>query len=118
MNIAMRLFGSMPIRGIKNKNSIYMVADLLKNSETLHVVISPEGTILKTTQWDKGFYYMALKANVPIIVSYLDYKKKEIGIKGVIKNLENINTVMQQLNMMYTDVTAKYPKNFSLELKN
>ena len=60
---------------------------------------------------------MALRANVPIIICYLDYQKKEIGIKGVINNLENIETVMQQINRMYKDVTAKYPENFSLELK-
>ena len=58
---------------------------------------------------------MALKANVPIIVGYMDYKKKEIGIKGVIDNLENINAVMHQINSMYKNVTAKYPENFSLE---
>ena len=61
---------------------------------------------------------MALKANVPIIVGYLDYQKKEIGIKGVINNLENIDSVMQQINLMYSDVTAKYPDKFSLELVN
>ena len=45
------------------------------------------------------------------------YQKKEIGIKGVIDDIENIETVMQQINLMYKDVTAKYPENFSLELK-
>jgi len=66
---------------------------------------------------DKGFIIWRVKRNVPIIVGYLDYKKKEIGVKGVIDNLENINTVMHRINTMYEDVTAKYPENFSLDLK-
>jgi hypothetical protein len=41
--------------------------------------------------------------------------KKEIGIKGVIDNLEDINSVMLQINTMYKGVSAKYPDNFSLE---
>jgi ABC-type transporter lipoprotein component MlaA len=59
---------------------------------------------------------MAYRAKVPIVVGYLDYKKKEIGIKGVIENLENVNTLMNQINIMYKDISAKYPEKFSLEL--
>ena len=61
---------------------------------------------------------MAEKANVPIVVGYLDYKKKEIGIKGVIDNLINIREVKKEIAELYSDVTAKYPEKFSLELKN
>jgi len=71
--------------------------------------------LTKVFKWNKGFYYIALRANVPIIIGYLDYQKKEIGVKGVINNLENINSVMNQINMMYEDVSAKYPDKFSLE---
>ncbi|HBO76167.1 MAG TPA: glycerol acyltransferase, partial [Marinilabiliales bacterium] len=52
------------------------------------------------------------------IVGYLDYQKKEIGVKGVIYNLESLEDVMSQISVMYKDVTAKYPENFSLELMN
>jgi len=118
MNIGMKLYGSIPVRNVNKNNAIYRVVKLFKNSDDLHIILSPEGTRSKVKKWDKGFYYMALKANVPIIVGYLDYQKKEIGIKGVINNLENIDSVMQQINLMYSDVTAKYPDKFSLELVN
>ena len=58
---------------------------------------------------------MATKAEVPIIVAYLDYQKREVGIKGIIERPENINTVMYQINTMYDDITAKHPENFLLE---
>jgi 1-acyl-sn-glycerol-3-phosphate acyltransferase len=118
MNILMKWYGAVPVRGIAGKNTIYQVANLLEEAESLHIILSPEGALAKVFKWNKGFYYMAWKAKVPIIVGYLDYRKKEIGIKGVIENLENINTVMHQINTMYKDVTAKYPENFSLDLKN
>ncbi len=110
-----RIFGSIPV--YQNKEYVDYVAGLFNNSKELHIVLSPEGQLAKITRWKKGYYYMAQKANVPIIVAYLDYKKKEIGIKGVIDNLENLNTVMYQINTMYKDVTAKYTENFSLEFK-
>lgn len=118
MNIFMKWFGSVPVRGVTGENAIYQVAKMLQEEESLHIILSPEGAFAKVTKWDKGFYYMAWRAKVPIIVGYLDYQKKEIGIKGIIDNLENLNTVMLQINTMYKGVTAKYPENFSLEFKN
>lgn len=118
MNILMKWYGAIPVRGVIGQNAIYQVAQMLEDAQNLHVILSPEGGFAKVSKWDKGFYYMAYKAKVPIIVAYLDYKKKEIGIKGVIDNLESLITVMQQINTMYKDVTAKHPRNFSLNIIN
>ena len=118
MNIFMKWYGSVPVRGIAGKNAIYQVSKLLEEAESLNIILSPEGAFAKITKWNKGFYYMARKAKVPIVVGYLDYQKKEIGIKGLIDNLEDINSVMGQINTMYKDVKAKYPENFSIDLKN
>jgi len=109
------VFGSIPV--YKNKEFIGYVAGLYNNSKELHIVLSPEGHLAKVTRWKRGYYYIAEKANVPIVVGYLDYKKKEIGIKGVIYNLENIGDIKKEIAELYFDVTAKYPENFSLELK-
>ena len=115
MNIAMKLFGSIPIRNVKNNNAIYLVTEMLNNANELLIVISPEGTRAKVTRWNTGFYYIAIKANVPIVVAYLDYNNKEIGIKGVIDNLHNKHEVMKQIKEMYAGVSAKHPDKFSLE---
>jgi len=116
MNIVMKCFGSIPVRGVTGKNAIFLVNNMLKESESLHIILSPEGTLAKVASWKKGFYYMAKKANVPIIVGYIDYQKKEIGIKCIINDTENVETVMRKIKLVYNDVTAKYPKKFSKEL--
>ncbi len=69
----------------------------------------------KTTQWKKGFYLIAKRADIPITVGYIDFRKKEIGIKGVIHDTSNINAVMQQINEMYKNVSGRNPDNFVLE---
>ena len=117
MNLVMKKFGSIAVRGVKGKNAIYQVVDLINNAEELHIVISPEGRIKKVTEWDKGFYYMALKANVPIVVTYLDYGKKEMGVKGVIYDINNLDTTFSQINKMYKGVEAKYPEEFVLDTR-
>lgn len=114
MNLVMRKLGSIPVRGVKNKNAIYQVTDLLNNAEELHIVVSPEGWIKKVTKWNKGFYHMAKKANVPIVVGFIDYEKKEVGVKDVIYNLSDFDSVMKQLNRIYKDVKGKNPDQFAL----
>ena len=108
-----KVFGSIPV--YKNKEYINQIAELFNNNKELHIILSPEGQLAKTTHWKKGCFYMAVKANIPIVVGYIDYKKKELGVKGVITENNNINTTMTEINKMYMNVNAKYPKNFSLD---
>lgn len=108
-----RLYGSIPVS--RNKDYINEIVALFKESERLHIVLSPEGQLAKTDHWKKGFYYMANKADVPIIVGYIDYKKKEIGIKGVIRETSDMKKTISKICEMYKDVNGKYPENFTLD---
>jgi 1-acyl-sn-glycerol-3-phosphate acyltransferase len=115
LNYFFKIYGSIPVS--KTKEYIDYVAELINNTSELHIVLSPEGQLAKTTRWKKGYYYMAIRANVPIVVGFIDYKRKEIGIKGVIDNLNSIEAVRREVAELYSDVLAKYPEKFSLELK-
>jgi 1-acyl-sn-glycerol-3-phosphate acyltransferase len=114
MNLLMKKFGSMAVRGVKGKNAIYQVTEILNHADELNIVISPEGRISKVKDWNKGFYYMAVKAQVPIVVGYLDYEKKQMGIKGTIYDLSNYDEVILQINEMYKNVKGKNPEDFVL----
>lgn len=115
MNLVMRKFGSIPVRGVKNVNAIYQVIDMLNKADELHIVVSPEGRIKTAPVWNKGFYHMAVKSNVPIVVAYIDYKEKAMGVKGVIYDTGDYNSVLKQMNEYYRDVTGKCPEQFILQ---
>ena len=113
LNYFFKAFGSIPV--YENRHMVNNVGSLFEENKKLHIVLSPEGQMAKTDHWKKGFYYMAQRADVAIVLGYLDYKKREAGIKGVIYDTKNINSVMQQISLMYKDVQAKYPKDFALD---
>lgn len=115
LNYFFKIFGSIPVS--KTKEYIDYVAELINISQELHIVLSPEGQLAKTIRWKKGYYYMAVRANVPIVVGFIDYKRKEIGIKGVIDSLSSIEVVRKEVAELYSDVSAKYPEKFSLEIQ-
>ena len=108
-----KAFGSIPV--YENKEYVNQIAELFNNNKELHIILSPEGQLAKTSHWRKGFYYVATKANVPIVVGYIDYKRKELGIKGVITETNNVNTTMTEISKMYKDVNAKHPENFTTD---
>lgn len=110
----MRLFGSLPVGGIKGHNSITDVANYFKERERIHIVICPEGQLEPTAKWSPGFVYMAQKAGVPIQIMAIDYKKRKIICRGVITDTSNAREVMRMLPDMYNDVTARHPENFLL----
>lgn len=50
--IFMRLFGSMPVGGVKGHNAINDVCQILREAEQRHVVICPEGGFAPTDRWN------------------------------------------------------------------
>lgn len=103
-------------RGKKN-NIVNQVVDYFNESESLYVLVTPEGTRKLSKQWKKGFYLIAEKAKVPIAFGYADYKKKEAGVGPVIYPSGDYEKDLKTIQDFYRDKTAKYPEMFNLTPK-
>lgn len=115
LNIILHKLGAVPVQGVKGHNAIYEGVDLITKSKRAHVLISPEGAMAARPRWNRGFLLMARRAKVPIVLGYLDFGKKELGVKGIIENLDDENEVMSQINAAYKVVTARHPDQFVLD---
>ena len=115
-----RLLKNAGIMGVNRKKSTTMVdtlADLIvKRDEDIAVMIAPEGTRKLARKWKTGFYYAALKANVPIYLSHLDYAKKEAVLGPGFMPTGDFKKDMEIVKNHYKDVTPKYPENFCLKI--
>jgi len=87
---------------------------LFDSSDSLFVVITPEGTRKKVTQWKKGFYMIALEAGVPIACSYIDYGKKAGGIGPIVIPSGNFEDDLDIIQDFYRGMKAKHPERFNL----
>lgn len=101
--------GGLPIkRGVVGNKTIYF-GNLLKSSEEqVHLVIAPSGTRknLHVRQWNKGFYYIALHAKVPLALAYIDYKNKKAGIGNIFMPTGDYEADMQFLEDFYSKYLA------------
>jgi 1-acyl-sn-glycerol-3-phosphate acyltransferase len=74
------------------------------------LVVPPAGTRRKVMYWKSGFYHIAMGANVPIVLGYLDYRRKVGGIGPVVKPTGNMERDMRIIRDFYADITGRYPE--------
>ncbi|AMA48719.1 MULTISPECIES: 1-acyl-sn-glycerol-3-phosphate acyltransferase [Flavobacterium] len=70
--------GGEPLNRFKNENKVDAIAKIFSQKEEFRLSISPEGTRKKVSEWKTGFYYIAIKANVPIVAIGFDWKNKQV----------------------------------------
>ncbi|MBO0936782.1 1-acyl-sn-glycerol-3-phosphate acyltransferase [Fibrella sp. HMF5335] len=79
-----RGLGGTPVYRQKANNMVDAMADTFAQHERLHVCITPEGTRSDVSKLKTGFYYIALKANVPLILTGFSFPRKEIVLSDPI----------------------------------
>lgn len=75
-----RSVGGAPLDRSGSKNNVDATVEVFSKHETFRLALSPEGTRNKVNELRTGFYYIALKANVPIIPIAFDYGKKQVRV--------------------------------------
>lgn len=109
-----RWLGGLPVDRRKSNNLVEQTAQMFRDAERLHVVIAPEGTRKKAERWKTGFYYIALQANIPIVLGVLDYKRRQGGFGITINPTGDIEADMKLIRDFYSDITGKNPDQFTI----
>ena len=117
LNIILNKLGAIPVdRKNKNSNVVNQVTTAFKEKKELNLFIAPEGTRKRVKHWKKGFYHIAKSAEVPILLSYIDYEKKEVGVTKIVNNTDSFEEAMKEINEFYKDVTARHPKKYKSDI--
>jgi len=117
MNWVLRYLGGTPIDrtpkdGTKQRLSLVdAMANTIKKEKKICLVITPEGSRGKRKQWKTGFYHIAVKANVPIALGYLDFDVKEGIVEKIFYPTGDMDKDMREIMDFYKDKThlGKYP---------
>ncbi|MCB0432157.1 MAG: acyltransferase, partial [Mangrovimonas sp.] len=83
---------------------------LFEGKEEFRLALSPEGTRNKVTTWKTGFYYIALKAKVPIIMFTLDFQNKRNHVSNPFFPSGNIEKDLKIMRDFYDGVIGKIPE--------
>ncbi len=74
-----RWLGGYPVDRSKSHNYVDAVVDTLDQVDQFSLCIAPEGTRKKVERLKTGFYHIAKKAQIPIILCRFDYGRKVVS---------------------------------------
>ncbi len=109
-----RWLGGIPVYRSASQNVVSQSVEMIRKSEKLILTIPPEGTRGKVSHWKTGFYYIALGAEVPISLGFMDYERKITGVGPTIYPSGNIEADMEFIREFYARIKAKYPDKAGL----
>ena len=110
----MRKLGGIPVYRSKKMSLTDQLAKVANERESFLLCITPEGTRSRVEEWKRGFYYIALKANLPIWLYGIDYSTKTIKCTKTIIPDGNIEEQMRLIMSYYKDFKGKHPEKFAV----
>jgi 1-acyl-sn-glycerol-3-phosphate acyltransferase len=110
LGLILKYLGGVPVNRKKNSNMTDFAVELFEKSESMYLVFTPEGTRSYNKHWKKGFYYIALKAKVPIYIGYVDYEKKIGGFHSLFEPTGNVDKDIEEIKVILSQFKGKHPE--------
>lgn len=110
----LKSMGAIPVDRKKKTSLSDQMVELFRSKTHFQLAVAPEGTRKKNAVWKTGFYYIALNAFVPITLAYIDYLKKEVGVKKIFHPTGDVKYDIDQIKQYYKNIQAKHPKRFAI----
>lgn len=113
-NLIFNAMGGIPVSRNKKTRLVDQVVAMFNKTKVFNIAITPEGTRQRNEHWKKGFYHIAVKAQVPIQLAYMDFQRKVLSIEKVFYPTGNEEEDLRQIVDYYKDVKGRYPEKFAL----
>ena len=112
----MMWLGGIPVDRAKSTNLVAASVEAIKCADgPMQLILPPEGTRSKTRYWKTGFYYIAVGAQVPIVMAYMDYEKKISGLGPVFQPTGDLEADMDAIKAFYAPFKGKNAGQFETE---
>jgi len=109
----LRWLGGIPIDRRSRNGVVAEMAAVFEGSDRLALAIPVEGTREYREYWKSGFYYIAKQTGVPIVLTVLDWSRKEGGFGPTIWPSDDLGADMDQVRAFYEGRRGKYDGQFS-----
>ena len=115
MGVLFRSMGGIPVERSRHVSLTDRVAEAAIKAERFELAVTPEGTRSLATKWKRGFYFIALKAGLPIQLYTIDYKNKRIVCTKELVPSGDVEADMRLIMDYYRPYEGKYPGKFAVE---
>ncbi len=105
-----RRMGGIPVNRSEPAGFVDQLARELERSPQLWLAITPEGTRSYTDRWKSGFYRLALAANVPVGLAFIDYRAREVGLLTYLTMTGDEERDLERIRAVYAGKLGKRPE--------
>ena len=109
----LRRLGGIPIDRVGGRGVVASTAEVFRDGAPLALAIAPDGTRSARDYWRSGFYHIARAADVPLVLSFLDWGARRAGIGPTLALTGDIAADMGQIRAFYAGMVGRYPEQTS-----
>jgi 1-acyl-sn-glycerol-3-phosphate acyltransferase len=106
----LRSMGALPIDRHDAATVVSQLVDAFEQRDHLFLALAPEGTRKWRPYWKSGFYRIAQAAKVPVVLAFIDYRGKQIGIGPTLPADRTLQQDLAAIREFYLDFRGKRPE--------
>jgi 1-acyl-sn-glycerol-3-phosphate acyltransferase len=101
-----RYCGGIPVDRKKSTGLVEQMVKACNEAEKFILVIAPEGTRHKVTEWKRGFYHIAKNTGIPIVIGIIDGKHKTVRLGQVFHPTEDMEADLNAIKSVFEGITG------------
>ncbi len=106
----LRALGAVPIDRALSASLVRQMGQTFAKRDKFWLALSPEGTRKWQPFWKTGFHRIAKSANVPIVLAFIDYRSKQMGIGITLPAGQTIEQDLQAIRAFYAPYSGRCPE--------
>lgn len=106
--------GGIPVYRSKHTSMTDNLAETALKAPAFRLCVTPEGTRSLNAEWKRGFYFIAFKAQIPVLLYAVDYEKKLIECTRSFIPTGDVDKEMREVKLYFKDYKGKYPAKFTI----
>ncbi|MCA9582074.1 MAG: lysophospholipid acyltransferase family protein [Myxococcales bacterium] len=106
----LRRLGGVPVDRRAPGGLVEQMTEQFRIRDRFWLVVPPKGTRAPRPYWKSGFYNIAQAAGVPIMLGYLDFGAKEVGLGLLVHPTGDVRRDMDQIRAFYAGKMGKRPE--------
>lgn len=108
-----RWLGGIPVNRRQSTGLTHNLAQVIQQSDTFTLCITPKGTRSKQEYWKSGFYRIAYENKLPITFGFVDSVTKTYGTGPTFEPTWNVADDMEKIRAFYKDMLGYNPEQSS-----
>ena len=109
LGTVMRAIGGIPVDRSGDHGLVAEIIAMAERGEQFLLVVTPEGTRGAVEYWKSGFYRIARDADLPVVMGFVDSRRKECGLGPHVELTGNVRADMDRIRANYAGMLGVRP---------